>query len=191
MFLHRAKVRWTASAPKLAVLITTLALSATSFGATIYRWVDRNGTVVYSSEPRPGASTILVPPPHPATGPTQPGPANIVQPMPAKQADVRYTEALIVEPKDESTIHSNAGEVPVEVSVQPGLNASAGDRIAVLLDGRMLPQRYTATSFTLSGVERGAHTLQAVVVSPDGATRISTAIATFYVWHASRLFHPR
>ncbi|MDA8383130.1 MAG: DUF4124 domain-containing protein [Betaproteobacteria bacterium] len=191
MFLHRAKARWTASARKPAVLIATLALSAPSFGATIYRWLDQNGTVVYSSEPHPGAAAILIAQPRPATAPSQPSPGNVVQTTPARGADARYADALVVEPLDQATIHSNAGEVAVQVALQPGLNVSAGDRLAVLLDGRMLPQRYSVTSFTLSGVERGAHTLQAVVVSPDGATLISTAITTFYVWHASRLFHPR
>jgi hypothetical protein len=104
------------------------------------------------------------------------------------QAPPRYADVVIVQPANEETVHDNLGNVAVQVAVSPSL--APGDRIVLLVDGRPVAQQMDAT-FALSGIERGAHTLQAQVVDASGATLVASRPVTFYMWQASRLFPGR
>lgn len=99
-----------------------------------------------------------------------------------------YTGAAVVQPANEQTVHDNDGNVTVRVAVTPGL--APGHRVVLLLDGRPIGQQMGGT-FPLSGIERGAHTLQAQVVDSNGKTLIASHPVTFYMWQASRLFPGR
>ena len=110
-----------------------------------------------------------------------------VTPLGLAQAPGSYNVA-IVQPANEETVHDNQGNVAVQVAVSPGL--APGDRIVLVLDGRPVRQQ-TGTTFALSGVERGAHTLQAQVVDANGATLAASPPVAFHMWQASRLFPGR
>ncbi len=57
---------------KLAHLLPLLCFITLSAPATIYRWVDENGQVVYSQTPPPsGRAETVAPPPPPAESPEQ------------------------------------------------------------------------------------------------------------------------
>lgn len=99
------------------------------------------------------------------------------------QAPGSYNVA-IVQPANEATVHDNQGNVAVQVAVSPSL--APGNRIVLVLDGRPVAQQ-VGTTFALSGVERGAHTLQAQVVDANGATLAASPPVTFYMRQASRL----
>jgi len=94
----------------------------------------------------------------------------------------------IVQPANEGTVHDNEGNVIVQVAVFPSL--APGHQVALVLDGRPVAQQ-TGTTVALSGVERGAHTLQAQVVDAGGATLAASQPVTFSMWQASRLFPGR
>ena len=101
-----------------------------------------------------------------------------------------YDSIAVVKPADNSTVFNNAGNVEVMVAVSPALRADAGDRIALILDGRRVSVR-RATHFKLSSITRGEHTLEAQVVDRSGYTLISSNPLKFYLWQASRLFPNR
>jgi hypothetical protein len=101
-----------------------------------------------------------------------------------------YDELRIVAPAEDATVHDNQGNVSITVSVVPALQAQAGDRIVLLLDGRSAASG-TGGQFTLTGVDRGTHTLAAQVTAADGAVRIASAPITFHMWRASRRFPSR
>lgn len=102
-----------------------------------------------------------------------------------------YTRLAIATPLDEATIHDNRGTVPVHLVVAPPLDAADGDRIRVRLDGRVLPIAWARPDFALEDVDRGAHTLQALVTDARGIILAESAPIDFYVWQASRLFPNR
>ena len=104
------------------------------------------------------------------------------------QGQGRYTDIAITQPANEETVHDNEGNVAVQVAVSPSL--APGDRVVVLLDGQPAG-KWADTTLTLSGVERGAHTLEARVVGPGGSMLVASQPITFYVWQASRLFPGR
>lgn len=104
------------------------------------------------------------------------------------QAPGSYASVAIVQPANEETVHDNQGNVVVQVAVSPSL--APGDRVALLLDGRSVGAQMD-TTFALSGIDRGTHTLQAQIVDANGATLLASRPVTFYMWQASRLFPGR
>jgi hypothetical protein len=111
-----------------------------------------------------------------------------VSPPGLAQAPGRYANVAIVQPGNEDTVQDNQGNVVVQVAVSPSL--APGDRIVLMLDGRPVGTRMDP-SFTLSGIDRGTHTLQAQVVGASGATLAASQPVTFHMWQASRLFPSR
>lgn len=106
-------------------------------------------------------------------------------------AQARAYDALrIAVPADEETVHDNNGDVRVIVRVSPPLDAQAGDRIVLLLDGHPAASGRT-TRYELEDVDRGTHNLQAQVAAADGSVLEASPVVTFYMWRASRLFPNR
>lgn len=105
-------------------------------------------------------------------------------------AAVAYDSIFVVTPKNEETVFDNGGSVQVTVMLSPALHSAAGDRILILVDGVVAAQG-EEPHLQVSGLVRGAHTLEARVVSSDGTSVISSAPVTFYMWQASRLFRNR
>lgn len=101
-----------------------------------------------------------------------------------------YGALRIVVPADEETVHDNNGDVRVVVRVSRPLDAKAGDRIVLLLDGHAAARGRT-TRFELKNVDRGTHNLQAQLAAADGSTLEASPVVTFYLWRASRLFPNR
>ena len=95
---------------------------------------------------------------------------------------------VIVSPRSEETIHDNAGNVAVTVIVDDGAQDAP---LRVLLDGRPYGPLQHTRSFTLTGVERGEHTLQVQLIDAAGEIVASSDAVKFYLWQASRLFPGR
>ena len=93
-----------------------------------------------------------------------------------------------MQPAHEETIHSNQGELTVRVR-QTG--AAPGARVQLLLDGSALPRSYRGEVIELKGIERGTHSLQAVLLGAEGERLAASQPVTFYMWQASRRFSSR
>jgi hypothetical protein len=98
-----------------------------------------------------------------------------------------YDSLQVVTPSRGQTVHDNNGEVRVLVRASPRLDTKAGERLTLLLDGRVAASG-GVTHFLLEGLNRGTHELQAQVIATDGSVLASSLPVTFYMWHASRLF---
>ena len=104
---------------------------------------------------------------------------------------VGYTELRIVRPRSGETVHSNAGDVPIEVTLRPALREGKGHRLRVVLDGKPAPGDWTTPTFTVGDVDRGLHVVQVVVVDASGQRLAASATVEFNLWQASRLFPQR
>ena len=133
---------------------------------TLYKWTDENGVVHYSDQPHQGAEKIQVAkaqsyaaPPVARQGASSPPPSTMV-------AGHRYQRVQITSPVDGDVLLNTAGQVPVSIDVEPGL--AAGHQIWLSLDGQRVDS-LSGPEGTLSGVDRGAHTLTLQIVDAAGA----------------------
>ena len=166
----------------LVALLMSCALGAQA--EEVWRWVDENGVVHYSDRPRPGAERIELDRPQTYTPPALPAPRQTPTPTQSgPDAATAYTGVSVVSPAAGETLWNIAGDLTVQVEVQPGL--APGHQLRVSLDGQRVETPPGATQFTVSEVYRGEHRLSVSVVDENGRELVSSEPVTFYVQQAS------
>jgi hypothetical protein len=139
----------------------------------IFRVVQPDGTVEFTDVPpsnRP-AEEIQVQPLN-----TMPGIAPAPQTSTQTAENRGYSNFRITSPSNEEAIRDNAGNVNVDLKLEPSLRS--GDKIALLLDGESFGGG-KATAITLSDMDRGTHNLQAVVKNSSGQVVARSNSVTF------------
>jgi len=94
----------------------------------------------------------------------------------------------VVKPAGNDTIHSNQGKLTV---VLRRVDAPPGASVRLVLDGTARPKIHRRNVIKLDGIDRGSHSLQAVLLDANGKRVAVSAPVSFYMWHASRLFPNR
>jgi hypothetical protein len=169
-------------------LVAALVLPLTA-AAAVYKSIDANGVVIYSDTPRAGAEPVEMVPL--STYQPAPVPASMPPPATPAAAGPAYSELRITSPGAEETIvPGQAGEVPVSVALAPPLQAEAGHRVQVLLDGAAVGAPMAELTVTLPNVDRGRHSVSAQVVDAQGRVVASSAGVTFFVQRSSAMFEP-
>lgn len=159
-----------------------LAASAGGFAATtVYTWVDASGQRHYSDQPHPGATKMEI-----DGAPTFSMPAPPPERSEAEQAAPREPQATCsIESPSDQQMFMNAWSVSGELRLPPHLDP--GDHVTLMLDGKILPGVANLSgAFTLAHIDRGAHTLAAQVVDPEGDVICQAPAVTFYVHQPSR-----
>ena len=100
-------------------------------------------------------------------------------------ASAGAAQVAILTPAQEATIHDNSGTLVVEVKVEPPIDPEKGTSIRVLLDGKPAAPDSPGMRFTLKGVERGEHWLQALLIDRQGQTLSVSGTVRFTMWQAS------
>ena len=77
-----------------------------------------------------------------------------------------YRSIEIVQPEADGTVRSNDGIVPVSIALDPPLEE--GHRIKLYIDGAAVRGEFDGTAIDLAGIERGTHSLRAVVSGAGG-----------------------
>jgi len=166
------------------VLFTLMSLAcAVALSATVYRWVDENGVTHYSDQPHENAEKVHVAPPQTFQAPPAPRiPTQTTQP--ARPSSPAY-QCQVVAPANDDTF-SNAQSVSTSVQVAPALQN--GDQVFLLMDGARVPGfPAQGGSFTISPIDRGQHTLQAVVQDQGGKVVCQSPNVSFTVLQPSVL----
>ncbi len=170
-----------------------LALAASAVFATdTYRWVDDDGVIHYSDTPREGAEVVNIRPAQGFKPPSPTVPAAVFEDSDdeagggADDTDDAATEYTVelARPQQEETLWNLEGQLDVSLNVRPRLKR--GDRIRVFLNGEEIkgtPGRNT--SFTVSEVWKGAHTLRAGVYDSSGRELAMSDTVRFYVQQTS------
>jgi hypothetical protein len=181
--------------PAAALLMGVLLLGASPAGAEVYRWQDAEGNPVFSDSPpgkgqaRGGTQRIELPPAQtvPAFKPPPPGPAAQEGASDTPAARAPYARFAIVSPEPDSAIRDNAGNLHIETVLEPPLQAH--DYVVLYLDEHAVAEG-PQTTFQLFHVDRGTHTVHAVV--RDGAHRsvIATEPVSFTLLRVSVLTNP-
>lgn len=173
------------------LLLPVLCLPLIGLQATeAWRSVDAQGNVEYSDTPRPGAQRIELPAPRtvPARIPARAAePSDAATEAHAREVPrnaVAYREIAITDPENDGTLSDNSGNLFVSIHLEPALQKQFGHRVELLLDG-VVYATDAVSNFTLTEIERGTHTLQAVVLGIDEAPLATSAPVTFHLHRAS------
>lgn len=169
------------------VLFTLMSVASTAdLAATVYKWTDENGVIHYSDQPHENSQKVEVEAPQTYSAPRA---SNRVGSSANRQTSSSggpvYQRCAVAQPANDETF-MNANSVSVSITVDPTVRA--GDQVFVLMDGQKitgLPT--TGTQFTISPVDRGTHTLQAIVQDPNGRTLCASGSVTFHVHQPSVL----
>ena len=171
----------------LARLGLGLALSTGVSGQTIlYKWVDAQGVIHYSDRPSPGAKRIEI-----NTADSTHTSAAGMHSLDAAPQDRQpiapvagYQSCLISDPKAEQSLFA-PDTVHVGVALEPGLRP--GDQLAVSVDGQPLSGAAGSADFNAPGLDRGSHTVTAVVKDQSGRPVCTAPPITFYIQRPSVL----
>ncbi len=159
--------------------------------AKIYKWVMPDGSIQYSDRPQEeGAKEAELPPLQLYTAPPPPAedPQSEDDDVAAPAEAVDYTTVEFVSPKAGEVIRDNGGTVNVQLKLEPALQS--GHTVEISLDGKPVGSG-KGTSASLTNVDRGSHTVSAVVKNADGATVASAPGVSFELKRASRLLPAR
>ncbi len=155
--------------------------------AEIYKWVDpATGNVVYSDQPAKGAEQVELPQAQTYTSPPLP-PASDTGEEKQASDQAAYSKFAIVNPQNQATIRNTVGVVDVTLAVTPALKTQEGDRVALVMDNAKEYGPTADLQFSLNGVERGTHTLQAMIQNAQGDVIQKSATVTIFVKQASQL----
>ncbi len=175
-----------------SLLLLCLALAANGAEKRIYKTVDADGNTVFTDiPPKEGRTEVLTleKPNVFAIDEAIPGLRND-QPSGEGEAssdDMLYQTLRIISPADNESIRGNRGSLRVNVDVDPRL--VHGHKLRLLLD-RIHHSEGASTSFTLSNVERGEHTLQVDIVDATGQVLRSSKQSVFHLQRYSQLTAP-
>lgn len=195
--LKQQKTRLVSKGLISAGLVFTMLLAPVLSHAKIYKTVDEDGNVAYSDTPPADAavraeSTIELEinntynaeqsTPVPTNDPIKGSrPGDIISAddsaVPANSA-ATYQTIAITAPAADANLRSNSGDVTLSISLQPGL--VPGDQVRFFLDGKPVGT-VTGTSLSLTNIDRGTHTLAAVVLDGAGKPRISSNTSSFSI----------
>ncbi len=163
----------------LALCLLAFAGQAEQTKVQMWMWKDANGVVHYSDVPGPGAVKVDV-----NVAATQPGAAPPSQPAgsppaagPAKQSN--YKSLLIVQPANEASYFDANATVNVQIQPDPAL--MDGDSLYLYVDGKRVGNSGDALAYTLSSLERGTHTLVAVIFDGQAKEKIRSPAVTIYL----------
>ena len=155
--------------------------------AEIYRWVDAQGHVMYGDNPpkKTAAKAVELPTLTVADGYTpEPNTSTSATHRASEQANTdtetvsAYTTFKIATPAADEAIRANDGTVAITLSLQPELHT--GDGITLYLDGKQVANG-AQLNFTLNEVERGEHTVFAVLNDATGNIIQNTESVKFNV----------
>ena len=160
------------------ILLLAALLASTAAATEIYKWIDEDGVVHFSDQPREGAERVQLPEANVTRSPAQGLPGNgdaDSEQQPAQSFN--YESLEVTAPAAEETLWNIEGVLNVSLALTPGLQA--GHQVRVYHNGE--PQLVGGTSFQLQEVWRGVHNIQAEVVYASGKLRIRSAPKRFYV----------
>ncbi|WP_193222323.1 DUF4124 domain-containing protein [Alkalilimnicola sp. S0819] len=165
---------------RIFLLILLLPLLAQ---AEVYKWRDAQGRIHYSDRPVEGAQRLDLTrrPPNEFEGqrPSAAPSGRRAAPRDAAQSDVApYARVAITRPAADETFRNTTNTIPVQLALEPGLRP--GHRVQFLLDGAAFGQPVATPSAQLTGVERGSHSLAAVVLDGQGQTLARSATVSFH-----------
>ena len=172
----------------LASCLLAFASQAQESKVQMWMWKDANGVVHYSDVPGPGAVQVGInvskgqPGAAPASSGSSEGQGEGRREGAPQQSDAQattYSSLEITQPANGTSFFDADSVVDVQLASDPAL--AGGDSVYLYLDGQRVGNSGDARSYSLSNVERGTHSLTAVIFDAQGKERIRSQPVVFYV----------
>jgi len=134
----------------------------------MYKWVDKEGNISYSDQPPyKGAEQLDTP-----ALSTMPATAAAKKSAPAADEEAEeqtsYTDLKITSPQDDMTVRNNSGNFSIAISIKPALNTSQKHYLSLSMDGKVIKDKLSSTSVSLTNIDRGTHKLSVSVKNKEG-----------------------
>ena len=162
----------------LVIFLLTLSVNA----ETVYKTVDDEGNIIFTDKPVAGAEEIKIR----KTQTVSPAklPSFGKDKMQEESTEFTYTSLSLVSPENDSTIHSNEGNLLVTVSLEPTLRKN--DELVLSMDGRQLSTGKT-TRFSIKNIDRGTHNIEVMVLDENKEQVIKSDTVVFHMRRTSKL----
>jgi len=158
-------------------------VSASALGATVYKWVDEKGVVHYSDQPHPDAQTLELKSAQTYAAGTPSTPTSSSASPNAAAPTSAYSVCELYRPENDE-VFMNTDTVVAKLRLEPQL--LPGHKVAIGIDGkRQTDQPTSGTDFTLK-VERGTHSIIAVIEDAANNEICRSSPITFHVRQPSR-----
>lgn len=167
------------------MIFTLLSVACTAaFAATVYKWVDEDGVTHYSDQPHENAQKVTISAPQTYPAQRSYG-ASGSQQASDKPAAKTYTSCSVSQPTNDQTFQNTTS---VSVAAQANPVPNGGDQLVLLLDGAKVANfPASGGSYTIDPIDRGQHSLQAVVQDSSGKPICQSTPVSFTVLQASLL----
>lgn len=174
------------------LLLSLLVVSTVSY-ADVYSWRDASGRMVFGDSPpdQAKAEKVKLKPLTIADGyktEEEKKKAKAAKEEEDDQAgsdqDASYKDFKITSPKQEDAVRANSGNVSVAVSLSPALKKGHG--ITLYVDGKQYKDA-ASTSFQLESMNRGSHTVFAILHDENDEVIMNTEPVKFHVLRSSAI----
>jgi len=150
------------------LLLLLLCFAPALVYAEIYRIVDESGNVVFTDRPTDVSEAQQIKLQH--TNRTSPPPEEVenaaeTDDVAQEPGETNYN-IVILSPENESTIPMGPGNFDVSAMIRPSLGSNT--QVQLILDGKPLGGLQRHTSWSLTGVDRGAHDISVAIIDQDG-----------------------
>jgi len=158
--------------------LLALSVQAQETRRELWKWKDANGVTQYSDRPVPGATKVEMYTSTPAQA-AAPAARPATPATPGVAAAVQYQSLEIWQPESGESYFGADAAVNVRMRSEPSL--AAGDRLLLYLDGKLVEGATNSYEHTLSNLERGVHSLAAVILDDKGNEKIRSEPRVFHI----------
>ncbi len=173
---------------KSAIWLLPLTLVMHSSHAELYKWIDKDGSIIYSDTPPYEGAKQLVPPGLTTTPAVKVEKKKPTTPTSSDDSDdFKYTGFRIISPKHDQAIRDNQGNIAISLAITPSINLKKGHYVTMTLDGKDIEEKFISASITLKNIDRGSHTLSATLKNKTGQILMSSKPITLHLHRFSTL----
>ncbi len=180
---------------RVFILLLSFALIPVSL-AKIYTWEDASGRTIYGDMPpehkkakEVKTQELTIVPGYKDPSLEKETDTLKTQASSEKKEEVSYKSFDVSYPRDDEAIRANDGNVTVSFDLQPPLQKT--DTLSIYLDGKKIAEDSKALSISLNNLDRGTHSLFAVVRNEKGDVLLNSNTVSFHVLRNSIITNPR
>ncbi len=168
--------------PVLLALIT----ATPGVAQEVYRSTGADGVPLFSDRKQEGAEKLDIAP-LPTVRMHTPEKARPLDAAESRRPPRReesaslYRKVVIENPLHDSVVWATGNPLAVLVITDPPFSGNSGHAIGLRLDGRLTDVRSQLGNITLTDVDRGTHTLQAVILDAAGHVIAQSEPVTFHL----------